>query len=151
MNFLKSANTDINVFEKLFSGKIFWRQLWKRDISSFILPPETNVSFQEYISIYNQVKTITMYDVTKCIIYFAENGYDTLIYKLMDGLLSNEYTVIIPYVLAYAAKNGHKSMVFSVLKNQLSKSDYDFALRAAASGNQLEMMQLMLDKGLLIT
>lgn len=129
----------IYVFEKLFDGKIFWKELWKRDISSFILPPEPNMALGEYSQIIERVQSVNMFWTIGTLI---EKGYDILFYHLFKDMLS--YSGTIAHALSYAAKNGHIPIVVELLKTPLSDHDYNWALRAAASGNHVEVLKLLL-------
>lgn len=120
-------------FNHVLMSRTLWRTIWKRDISSFVEPPDNIYGkyqeiFQDlYQSFHKYIK----------IEFLAENGYD----QLLLPLLSDHYD----RAMDYAAKGGHIELVKLMLEK--GAREYDWALNGAAAGGNIEIVKLMLGKG----
>jgi ribosomal protein L25 (general stress protein Ctc) len=107
----------INKFRKLFLSvgnqnswaKRFWSEIWRRDISSFLDLPRR--PFHTYINIFQRGQDLVSEHVDKHHVcaYLAENGYDTLVYLMIDDLWIHRR------VLLSSIEGGHIGMVEELL------------------------------------
>lgn len=125
----------ISTFNSLFSSTIFWRKLWRRDISSFLDVPSD--PYTKYVEIFSNLSTLTYkYDKIK---YLARSGYDILLLPLLSSIADYNYA------MSYAASGGYIQIVELMLKN--GANDYNWVMRNAAVGGHTNIVKLMLRKG----
>ena len=122
-------------FSKLLQSKIFWQNIWKRDISSIVNPP-SNV-YQKYKEIFKHFNSI--YTRHEKISYSARNGYDILLLPIL--LTLDDYN----WAMAYAAEGGHIEIVKLMLEK--GANNYNLSMENAAYGGHMEIVKLMLEKG----
>src|SRR5581483_1196561 len=122
-------------FSRLLNSKIFWRYIWKRDISSFLPMPEN--AYEQYKEILNKVsKILVKYEKIN---YLAENGYDILLSPLLNNV--EDYN----WAIKNAATGGQIEIVELMLEK--GANDYNQTLACAAFGGHIGIVRLMLEKG----
>lgn len=126
-------------FNKLFNSKTFWTELWKRDIST-ILVPSSDI-YKKYEDI---IETIAKHSVYSQIKYLAKDGYDRLLMHVLKNIILKnigDYNL----AMSWAALGGHTKIVRLMLDR--GANDYNDAMNYAASGGHIEIVKLMLDRG----
>lgn len=152
-------------FLPIFSSSIFWRKIWRRDISSFVDPPDN--AYEKYIEIFIQLNSLSRVTKFVYIPYLASNGYDILLKPLLVGSRENYdiamkeaaqggHIKLVDYTLtkgannynqtmSEAARDGHIDIVKLMIQN--GATDYNQALVSAARGGHVDIVKLMLKKG----
>ena len=78
-------------FQRLFNSKIFWKQLWERDISSF-QPITDGDNWTSYREVFLKLKSMDIFYYDK-ICHLTANGYDILLYPLLVNPI-DYYTIV---------------------------------------------------------
>lgn len=158
---------NIKVFQKILTpepnveAKIFWENVWRRDISSFMELPDN--PYMAYMEIFSDLNS-------KRIGKFAVKGYDILCYSMINDNDTYE-RVMIP-----AIKYKYKSMIYKLLEtpiwtlnghyNQImtiganhghldlvkwaiehGANDYEKAMAYASAGGHIKIIELMMNYG----
>ena len=131
----KSKN--YRLFNRLFISKTFWKTIWRRDVSSFIEPPDDG--YAKYKEIYTQLSTYPISHKYDKIKYLATNGYDILLWPILT--VAYDYS----YAMASAAGGGQKTLIYMLLGK--GAADYNEAMTSAAAGGHKEIVKMMLDEG----
>jgi len=130
----------IATFSKLFISEAFWKEIWKRDISSlrsFLSPLSgTENPYEKYKEIFSQLSKLRGNDKMR---YLAKNGYDRLLTPLLTDLYDYNDAMI------DAASGGQMEIVNLMLS--LGADDYNLAMINAAMGGHINIVRLMLEKG----
>lgn len=122
---------------KISLTMMFWKAVWKKDISSFIeLPKEYDEPYKSYDK-YKEIFEILQDTTTNRVKYLAKNGYDILLYPRMIGEM---YEAVI-----YAIEYGHIEIVKGCI--DLGYVYYDNAMIHAAQCGNLDIVKLMVAKG----
>jgi hypothetical protein len=116
----------------------FWREIWKRDMSSFIEPPMNSYEVYKDVLTYdsrehNPNGIYCKYD------YLVAGGYDIILYPLLDEFDKTEV------VMAYAACYGHMKIVEDMLR--LGATSYDYPMEQASANGHIDVVNLMLKLG----
>lgn len=122
-------------FNTIFNSNIFWRKLWRRDISSFMDIPSN--PYETYREIFDEL-SILPHKFDR-ILYLAKRGYDILLLPL----LSNKYDY--SSAMRGAAEGGHMLIVKSMLSR--GADNYDDSMMYAAESGHIDIVELMLQKG----
>lgn len=125
----------ISDFARLLNSNVFWRKIWRRDISSFLKVPDN--PYEKYKQIFHDLSKLNLHSMK--IEYLAENGYDILLYLITN---STDYTKAIQY----AAYGGHIEIVEKLL-GKIQNVNYNAILLYAADGGHIKIVDLMLEKG----
>lgn len=125
----------LSEFRRLFTLRVFWKELWSRDISSVV--PVPNDSYTKYIEIleYMNESQLNISRISK----LAEHGYDKLFYPLITNFYEHELA------LQSVAKGGHIELVEKLLKG-MSKRDIENSSVlsfAAENGNMILINRLL--------
>lgn len=121
-----------------FNSKLFWKTIWRRDISSFTDPPiDSEQTWTNYQVIYNILRSNT----DEKIKYLVTNGCDILVYPLMRNIHMKDCC----YMMRYAAEAGHGTMVNRLI--ELGANNYNYALLAAVSAGRVNIVKLLISKG----
>ena len=132
----------IQEFDRVFFNSFIWKQLWKRDISSFI-PAPSSFNYQKFRDIHRE---FNICDETNKIKYSVQYGYDILLIPLLSSeTLLNNRSDKYNDIMAYAASEGHERIVRMML--DLGANYYNYSMKSAAYGGQMEIVQLMLNLG----
>lgn len=121
-------------FRILSKSRDFWLTLWRRDVSSFIDVPG-NIQ-KAYTNVF---KKITSMDKGEKMCYCAAEGYDIILYPLLQNL--KDYN----WALVNAASEGHVSIVETMLK--LGADCVSISMRQAASKHHIEVVKVLLSRG----
>lgn len=146
-------------FSKLITSNVFWKQIWKRDISSYLPPPEN--PYQKYIELSN-LSGSTFVQIN----YLAANGYDILLEPLLmtkldydNALTSASLGGQLPIVkvmiskkgtslntaLAYATRRNHEDIIDFLIKS--GATDLNNALGNAAENGNIHLVKKFIDLG----
>ena len=147
------------------NSKIFWSQIWKRDLSSFIIPPETNM-YNEYRSLLICINGYEHSEPSK-LNFLAGRGLDVLLLPYLRHVNPDYFSAIchtaskgycelteklvklapqlINTAMGSAAGGGHLDTVLRMI--ELGANDYGGAMVFAAIGGKMDMVKFMLDKG----
>ena len=119
-------NIDIINMCPIISNQYFWKELWRRDISTLNIPE--NITYENYRSVTeddefreDEEAGVIIMNMDR-IRYFTENGYDTLLYSFLDN-----------------AANYEKPL------ETIDKS-YNLALSYAAEANYIEIVKRIMEK-----
>lgn len=124
---------NIKIFQKLLTfendiwSRIFWENVWRRDVSSFMELPDN--PYETYMEIFKDLHS-------KRLNYFAVKGYDILCYSMVN----NEDTYA--HVMIPAIKYNYKSMIYKLLENPIWSLDkhYNQIMRIAAVNGHLDLV-----------
>lgn len=122
-------------FSHLLSSTHFWKQIWKRDISSYRALPSN--PYKIYKEIFSKLSKFR-YNSDK-IMYLTENGYDILLLPMISTV--HDYND----VMESAAKTGQIELVNLMLKK--GARSYHWAMVYAARHGHISIVKLMLEKG----
>lgn len=143
-------------FKFIYEYKLFWQVIWRRDISSIIDAPSLeeiktihfivlgNYSNYDGYSRYDLIPQKMWNSDINLLQYLAKNGYDICILKCInffDSSYKGEN-----FAASIAACYGHKKIIEDMMK--LGASDYDHIFGNAAGGGYIDIMELMMQKGL---
>lgn len=125
-------------FSHLFSSRIFWEHIWRRDISSFLSIPDD--PYIKYRQIFETLKIFGGSSGSKSdrIEYLATRGYD----KLLFSLITPDYYDV---AMIAAASGGHTELVKKF--SDLGARYYNLALVEAAHGGYMDIVELLLKLG----
>lgn len=137
------------VFRSLFNASVFWKEIWRRDFSSFLETPSNDI-------IYSQIKEVfkkDQYDIYLSFVdelndditgrriildYFAKQGYDVLLYKVKCDKYDNNF------IMNIAAQYGHLPIVYKMWEKGVTT--YEYSAICAAIGGHLHILELLLSK-----
>src|SRR5581483_6364156 len=152
-------------FARLFNSNIFWQKLWKRDISKFRLPKNTEIAYGEYLRIFTTVSPDYL------ITYFSDHGYEIPLYALdlpqfilnsvLQDVARKGYLDIIEtllpkmdpqdatirsWITINAVETGQIHIVEYMVENE-GPLNYDFIMKKAAEKGDINIVKMMLDQG----
>lgn len=125
---LLSSAKDIPDLQRLLTYDPFWKQIWKRDISTVILPP-LHGPYDRYIAIINR----------RDILFLAQHGYDVLLYPLLKSV--SDYND----VMLLASENNFKSIVNDML--DVGATNIEDSLVKSAANGHIDIVNLFIAKG----
>lgn len=115
------------VFSRLINSNVFWKQRWKRDISSYLPPPEN--PYEKYLKLNELVGRND-----EMIEYLAKNGYDILLKPMLmtkrdydDALTSAALGNQLPIVKAMINKGAtslNTAFVYATKENNWDVVDF---------------------------
>ena len=143
-------------FKFIYEYKLFWQIMWRRDISSIIEPPAIEEIKKIHFIVlgnYSSYDGHSRHDLIpqklwnyECNLlqYLTKNGYDICILKCVSLFDSSHKAE--NFTASIAACYGHKKIIEDMMK--LGASDYDHIFGNAAGGGYIDIMELMIQKGL---
>lgn len=170
--------TEEKLYWDIINCKMLWTELWRRDVSEIVTPPpdivpnENTAIFVPYRELVNKSYSIDYSSQNLQIIYdLAKNGYEKLIYSILNDNKGTSLLGVYDSILEGAAYGGHKQLMEDMVKLgahqnsiligaarsgnkelaeeaiSLGASSYNMAMTAAAREDRLEMIDLMLEYG----
>jgi len=138
----------LSVFKSLFNSSIFWKTLWKRDVSSFV---EASNTYQEYMNLFekenydsylvalNWPKSDTnTWRIRPLIDYLTLHGYDILLYPILHNIYDCNA------VISEAAYYGHIYIINKMIEKGVTY--FDYAARSAIEGGHIDLFYFLFNK-----
>lgn len=142
----------ISAFKSLFRSSIFWKTLWKRDISSFIEPfPLIADIYAEYMTLFtgdmheryrqalnwppNNTETK---DIREIIYYLTDKGYDILLYPILHNIYDCNW------VISQAAWNAQLPIINKMIEKGVTY--YDYAILCAIESGNIDIFHFLFEK-----
>ena len=131
-------------FEKLFHSMIFWKTLWRRDVSKFRLPSTTAEAYKDYIDVFNKLREFTkdptfetLFNALK---YYEKKGYELILYDIATQ------PTLIRHVLDAAAENNYLD-IMEHFKSKINKTVANELLITAAARGRIDAVKFLLQHG----
>lgn len=152
---LVSLLPKLDDFNRLFSSTMFWKKIWRRDISSYVEVPSD--PYRKYVDIIADLFYIKS---------LIGNGYDQAVYASLKN--QNDYnftlviasaegqTPIVKYVLSKGANHLNTALSYAVRYNytdivnlliDAGATDFNNALVNAAEAGNMELVKKFLKLG----